>query len=105
MINLKVQRAAGVGSVILVGGIALNAVLNYGFGVALAWLVPPEVFGRISVLLSVLLLAATVLAAGFPWTLAREVAKADGVDAAARAEADATFRAALLGNLAIGVAL
>jgi O-antigen/teichoic acid export membrane protein len=105
MINLKVQRAAGAGSAVLVGGIALNAVLNYGFGVTLAWLVPQEAFGAVSVLLSVLLLAATVLAAGFPWALARTMARADGGGPAARAEADAAFRTALLGNVGLGVAL
>jgi O-antigen/teichoic acid export membrane protein len=105
MINLKVQRAAGMGSAVLVGGIALNAVLNYGFGVTLAWLVPQEDFGAVSVLVSVLLLAATVLAAGFPWALARTMARADGGDPEARADADSAFRAALLGNLGLGVAL
>ncbi|HEY6422184.1 MAG TPA: oligosaccharide flippase family protein [Pseudonocardiaceae bacterium] len=105
MINLKAQRAAGAGSVVLVGGIALNAVLNYGFGVTLAWLLPQDDFGAVSVLLSVLLLAATVLAAGFPWALARTVARADGAGPAARAEADSAFRAALLGNVGLGLFL
>ncbi len=105
MIDLKVKRAAGAGSAVLVGGIAINAVLNYGFGVTLAWLIPQDAFGAVSVLLSVLLLAATVLASGFPWALARTMARAEDGGPAARADADSSFRAALLGNLALGTAL
>jgi len=102
MIDLKVRRTAGAGSAVLVGGIALNAVLNYGFGVTLAWMLPQDAFGAVSVLLSVLLLAATVLAAGLPWALARTMARAEDGGAAARADADSAFRAALVGNLGLG---
>jgi O-antigen/teichoic acid export membrane protein len=103
MIDLKVRRAAGAGSAVLVGGIALNAVLNYGFGVTLAWMLPQDAFGAVSVLLSVLLLAATVLAAGFPWALARTMARAE--DGGPTGPADAAFRSALRGNLVLGATL
>jgi O-antigen/teichoic acid export membrane protein len=99
------ERAIGGGSIVLVLGVVVTAAMNYGFGVALAWMMPPEQFGAVSVLMSVLLLAATVLAAGFPWSLARTVAKADGIGQAARAQADPTFRAAVLGNVGVGVLL
>lgn len=102
--RLRTERGAGGGSVVLVGGMAVTSVLNYGFGVALAWLLPPEDFGAASVIMNVLLLAAAVLAAAFPWVLARTLARVE-IDRPNRLDADATFRAALVGNVLLGVVL
>ncbi|MCD2188193.1 oligosaccharide flippase family protein [Actinomycetospora soli] len=97
---LRTERGAGGGSVVLLGAVAATAALNYGLGLALAWLLPTEGFGAVGVLLNLLLLATSVLAAGFPWALARATARgADtGPDPAA-------VRAALTGNVVLGTVL
>jgi O-antigen/teichoic acid export membrane protein len=104
MRDLRGHQSAAAGTAVLMGAIALAAPLNYGFGLALAWLLPAAEFGVVSVLLTVLLLATSVLAAGFPWALARRVAR-DESGAAGSADAAAAFRAALLGNVGLGAAL
>jgi O-antigen/teichoic acid export membrane protein len=100
MRDLRGHQSAAAGTAVLMVAIALAAPLNYGFGLALAWLLPADEFGVVSVLLTVLLLATSVLAAGFPWALARTVARDDDPAAAA-----ASFRAALLGNVGLGAVL
>ncbi|WP_433803609.1 oligosaccharide flippase family protein [Actinomycetospora sp. CA-084318] len=97
---LRTQRGAGGGSVVLLGAVATTAALNYGLGLALAWLLPTEGFGAVGVLLNLLLLATSVLAAGFPWALARATARGaeTGPDPAA-------VRAALVGNVVLGIVL
>lgn len=109
-LGTRTRGAAG-GSIVLLGGIVVTAGLNYALGVALAWLLPPEEFGVVGLLLNLLLLATSVLAAGFPWALARAVAQADAEAAegatgrSARDSAAATFRAAILGNVGLGALL
>lgn len=105
--SMRTERGAAGGSVVLLAGIVITAALNYGMGVALAWMLPPSEFGAVGMLLNLLLLATSVLAAGFPWALARAVAKAAGPDAApdVKAQSDSTFRAALVGNVGLGLAL
>jgi O-antigen/teichoic acid export membrane protein len=98
--RLRAARGAGGGSLVLLAALAGTAALNYGLGLALAWLLPTEQFGAVGILLNLLLLATSVLAAGFPWALAREVARAD--DAAATAP---VLRVALIGNVALGLVL
>lgn len=100
MRDLRGHQSAAAGTAALMAAIALAAPLNYGFGLALAWLLPPADFGVVSVLLTVLLLATSVLAAGFPWALARTVARDADPESAA-----ASFRAALLGNVVLGAVL
>lgn len=101
--TVRTPRTAAGGGAVLILRFAATAVLNYGFGVALAWLLPQSEFGAVSVLQNVLLLAGAVVAAGLPWALARAVAQADGPDGARNA--DSTFRAALAGNLVLGAVL
>ncbi|GAA4927309.1 O-antigen/teichoic acid export membrane protein [Actinomycetospora succinea] len=99
---MRTQQSAATGTAVLVVAVALTAPLHYVFALALAWLLPTAEFGVVGALLTVLLLATTVLAAGFPWALAREVARADedgGEDT------DAAFRGALVGNVGLGVGL
>jgi hypothetical protein len=57
--------------VILVARFAAGAVLNYVFGIGLAWLLLPARFGIVSAVQNVLLLAAGLLTAGLPWARAR----------------------------------
>ncbi|MCD2196712.1 oligosaccharide flippase family protein [Actinomycetospora endophytica] len=100
MRDLRGHQSAVTGTAVSMAAIALTAPLNYGFGLALAWLLPADEFGVVSVLLTVLLLATSILAAGFPWALARRVARDDDPASAA-----ASFRAALLGNVGLGAVL
>ncbi len=100
---LRGHQSAATGTAVAMIGLALSAPLNYGFAVALAWLLPASEFGVVSVMLTVLLLATSVLAAGFPWVLARTIAR-DG-DGAPSVGAGASFRAALVGNVGLGAAL
>jgi O-antigen/teichoic acid export membrane protein len=104
MRTLRGHQSAAAGTAVLMIAIALTAPLNYGFGLALAWLLPASDFGVVSVLLTVVLLATSVLAAGFPWALARTVARAEEGDGSAE-ETAAAFRSALLGNVGLGTAL
>ncbi|MBA3907276.1 MAG: oligosaccharide flippase family protein, partial [Pseudonocardiales bacterium] len=99
------QRERGVagGSAVLLGAVAMTSVLNYGLGLALAWLLPADRFGTVGTMLALLLLATSVLAAGFPWALARAVAAAP--EGASSAQAAAIFRAALIGNVGFGLIL
>jgi O-antigen/teichoic acid export membrane protein len=77
------------------------SLLNYLFGVILAWLLLPEEFGRVSILQTILWLGAMVLNSGFPWTLAWSMARRrQGKDAI-----DRIFRSSLWGNVAFALAL
>ena len=105
MRTLRGHQEAAAGTAVLMLAVVLTAPLHYGFGLALTWLLPAADFGVVSVLLTVLLLATTVLAAGFPWALARTVARAEDGDPEAAAEVDAAFRSALVGNVGLGTAL
>jgi O-antigen/teichoic acid export membrane protein len=96
--NLTGRRSAAGGGVVLILRFGLGAVLNYGFGVALAWLLTPSEFGAVSVLQNVQFLCAMILAAGFPWALAATIARDTGDVAPA-------YRAAFLGNLGLGLVL
>jgi O-antigen/teichoic acid export membrane protein len=103
VVDLRVERSATTGGFVLVAAVGAASVLNYGFGVALAWLLPQGEFGVVGVLLNLLSLAAFVLTAGFPWAVARSVAHA-GV-AGRSAATDVAVRGGVLGNLGLGLAL
>ena len=77
---MGMQRERGIagGSAVLLGAVAATSVLNYGLGLGLAWLLPADQFGVVGTLIALLLLATSVLAAGFPWALARAVAASNG---------------------------
>jgi O-antigen/teichoic acid export membrane protein len=89
------------GGVILVARISAGAVLNYAFGLGLAWLLVPASFGLVSAVQNVLLLAAGLLNAGLPRALASRVTKAHRDREAAKPE----FRTALIANLGLGLGL
>ncbi|TQM09842.1 oligosaccharide flippase family protein [Pseudonocardia kunmingensis] len=103
MVDLRVERSATTGGFVLVAAVGAASVLNYGFGVALAWLLPQDEFGVVGVLFNLLSLAAFVLTAGFPWAVARSVAHA-GV-AGRSAATDIAVRGGVLGNLGLGLTL
>jgi O-antigen/teichoic acid export membrane protein len=91
------EATAAKGSLALLASFALIAVLNYVFAILMSWLLPVEQFGVLGVAQAVILLGATITAAGFPWALARWIARLG--DRSARA---AAFRSALAGNLVLG---
>ena len=99
--SLNSERTASAGSLILVSRFAAAAVLNYAFGVALAWVLVPSSFGTVSGVQNVLLLAAGAFAAGMPWALATRIADTHGKPDAAAPH----FRTALVGNVVFGAVL
>jgi hypothetical protein len=99
--RVDAEFSAAAGGVILVGRFAAGAVLNYAFGLGLAWLLVPARFGVVSAIQNVLLLAAGLLTAGLPWALAIRVAETHGDHEAAKPE----FRTALIANLGLGLVL
>jgi O-antigen/teichoic acid export membrane protein len=98
---MRAEYSAAAGGVILVARFAAGAVLNYAFGIALAWLLVPSAFGTVSAVQNVLLLAAGMLTAGPPWALAIRVAQTHGDPEAAKPE----FRTAFITNIALGIVL
>ncbi len=99
--DVRAERTAAAGSVILVSRFAATAVLNYVVGLALAWLLTPAAFGLVSAVQNVLLLAAGLLTAGLPWALALRIAQTHGAPAESRPE----FRTALVVNFGFGAIL
>ncbi len=99
--DVRAERTAAAGSVILVSRFAATAVINYVVGLALAWLLTPASFGLVSAIQNVLLLAAGLLTAGLPWALALRIAQTHGAPAASRPE----FRTALVVNFGFGATL
>lgn len=96
--GLRAEKSAAGGGAVLIMRFLVTSVLNYGFGVALAWLLPRAQFGAVSVLQNVVLLAGAVCAAGLPWVVARAVARDEAGTAS-------TLRAAFAGNLVLGLGL
>ncbi len=99
--RVRDEFSAAAGGMILVTRFAAGAVLNYAFGIGLAWLLVPVRFGTVSAAQNVLLLASGLLSAGLPWALAIRVAKAHEDPQAAKPE----FRTALIANLGLGLVL
>lgn len=107
MPDLRTERTAAGGGFVLMLRFVVTSALNYGFGVALVWLLPRSEFGAVSVLQNVLLLSGMVLVAGMPWVLARKIAQADA-EAADATTGDAwhgTFRSAVAVNLGVAAVL
>ncbi len=100
MLNLTGRRSAAGGGIVLIARFGLGALLNYGFGVALAWTLTPAQFGTVTVLQNVQFFCAALLASAFPWALTAVVAK--GADPGFVA---ATYRAAFRGNFIVGAVL
>jgi O-antigen/teichoic acid export membrane protein len=93
------QRAAG-GSLALLTSFGLISVVNYGFAIAMSYVLSVEQYGVLGVVQAVLLVGATVTAAGFPWALAHLLARVTD-----RVGQSTAFRSALLGNTVLGVAV
>jgi O-antigen/teichoic acid export membrane protein/4-amino-4-deoxy-L-arabinose transferase-like glycosyltransferase len=96
--DLRTRRTAAVGGVLLGLRFVVSAVLNYGFGIALVWVLPKADFGVVGVLQNVLLLAAMVLGGSFTWVVSRVIARTGTIEG----DAASVFRAAVVGNLAVG---
>jgi O-antigen/teichoic acid export membrane protein len=99
--RVSAERSAAAGGAILLARFAAAAVLNYAFGIALAWLLVPAEFGTVSAVQNVLLLASGLLTAGLPWALAMRIAETHGDPEAAKPE----FRTALIANFGCGLLL
>ena len=70
------RTTAAQGSVALIGSFAVIAVLNYGFGLAMAWLLRPAAYGVLGVSQTVLMILSLVVNAGFPRVVLRAVSSA-----------------------------
>ncbi len=104
--RLSRQGSARAGGAILISRFAANALVNYGLGLALAWLLVPDQFGVVAALQTVLLLGGLLLSAGLPWFVARRVAAPVAASPGRPPpEVGAMLRTAVLGNAAIGLLL
>ncbi len=99
--RIRSEFSATAGGLILVTRFAAGAMLNYAFGIGLAWLLVPDQFGTVSAAQNVLLLASGLLTAGLPWALAIRIARAQGDQRQAKPE----FRTALITNFGLGLLL
>jgi O-antigen/teichoic acid export membrane protein len=99
--SLARERSAAAGGAVMVAAFGTGALLNYAFGLALAWLLVPADFGIVGAVQNVLLLAAGLLLGGAPWALTRRIAQTHGFTDAAKPE----FRTALIANSVFGLLL
>jgi O-antigen/teichoic acid export membrane protein len=94
--------ATGSAAAILIGRLVVITGLNYGFSVALAWVLPTAEFAQVAVLQAVLLVSAMALNSGFPWVLAWTSANRERLGSAMVAR---VFRTSVAGNLVFGSVL
>jgi O-antigen/teichoic acid export membrane protein len=85
----------------MIAAFGTGALLNYAFGLALAWLLLPAEFGIVAAVQNVILLASGLLIAGLPRALNRRIARTHGDPEAAKPE----FRTALIANVGLGLLL
>ncbi len=87
-------------SVITISAYFFTALFNYGFSIVMGWLLSPDAFGRLSVALTLYMLGATLLVSGFPWVVARELARVQP-----QRDKRRVFKSALIGNTIFGLFL
>jgi len=71
-------------SLLLLAATVIVGVGNYGFSLALVWILPSVQFAQVASMAALLLVVGTAASASFPWVLAREVSRADGRSTARR---------------------
>jgi len=98
-LNTQQQPSASRSS--LVSGLAFLGVtiLNYGYALAMAWLLPVESYGVLGLTQSWILIAGTLLGSGFPWGVSLVIARRGSTD-----EAYAATKSALAGNIGLALA-
>lgn len=69
---------------VVVAGNVVTGVSNYGFTLAVLWLLPPRGFSEVASVTALLLVAGTAAQAGIPWLVAREVVRRPFGDARRR---------------------
>jgi O-antigen/teichoic acid export membrane protein len=77
---------------------AATSALNYGFSLAMGWLLLPGDFGTLAFAQTVILVVGLVLQGGFPWSLARSMVLGD-------APVGELVRGAVMANAALGLAV
>ena len=75
------------------------SVINYGFSLAMGWLLTPGDFGLLAFVQSIFLLGGLILQSGIAWTLSRSIVRSDLDDR------NALIRGSLLANLAVSLAM
>lgn len=83
----------------LFASFACVSIVNYSFGLAVAWLLTPGDFGLVAFAQTVLLIAGIVLESGIPWALSRGLARATEV------ERESLVRGAVAANTGLGALL
>lgn len=94
------EKTAAQGSIALLISSFLTALLNYAFSILMSWLLPVNRYGMFGVVQTILTIGGPVLGAGFPWALIRTISRRPTTTTYA-----GSTRAALVGNLAVGLAL
>jgi O-antigen/teichoic acid export membrane protein len=75
------------------------SVINYGFSLAMGWLLTPGDFGLLAFVQSIFLLGGLILQSGIAWTLSRSIVRSDLDDR------NALIRGSLLANLVVSLAI
>lgn len=73
---------------------ALAMLLRYIFQVTTSWLLPPNEYGLLGIIIAILSIAGLILGIAFPWVVTKAVSEGSGSTA---------FRSSLLGNVTIGI--
>jgi O-antigen/teichoic acid export membrane protein len=85
---------------VLLTAVMGSSAINYGFGLAMGWLLSPGDYGLVAFVQTLLLLGGMVLNSALAWSLARAVVKVERPH-----ERDALVRGALVVNSAIAVSM
>src|SRR5579859_1581768 len=93
-------QTAAQASIALIIAFVVATGLNYAFNILMSWLLPIERYGMFGVVQTILLLGGTIVGAGFPWALTRAISRCG-----APRTYVGSMRAALLGNLMVGLSL
>jgi len=95
-------------AVLMVGAALAIAVMNYGLNLVLGWNLSVESYGQVGVAQTLIFVSVSFLQAGFPYVVARAVARGvseESTDGGARATAWRTYKTAFVGNAALTAVL
>src|SRR4051812_45403529 len=64
-------------SVTLIGSFVVSAIVNYAFGLAMAWLLHPQAYGVLGVAQTALVIITLIVGAGLPQMVVRVVSSSE----------------------------
>lgn len=100
--------SAGQSAFLLIASTIVVAVLNYALNIVLAWSLPADQYGRIGVIQTLIFVLVWFLGAGFPWVVAKALARARGagpLDVPHGTAAWRTYKTAWLANALLSAGL